>query len=427
MSMIESVIAREILDSRGNPTVEVEIVTSSGGFGRAAVPSGASTGKFEALELRDGDARFWGRGVLNAVDNVNEQIAPEILGEDALDQRAIDQILIELDGTEVKSRLGANAILGVSLAVAHAAADELGLPLFRYVGGSGAHLLPVPMLNVLNGGAHADNNLDVQEFMIVPHGAPSFSEAIRMGSEIYHALKKVLLERNLSTGIGDEGGFAPSLEKNEDALELLVLAIEKAGYQPGDEVSLALDIAATELYKEGGYELAGEGRTLDASGLAELYGQWLDRYPLVSLEDPLGEEDWEGWTLLTQSIGERVQLVGDDLFVTNVERLMRGIEVGAANAILVKVNQIGTLTETQRTVTHALNSKYKAVISHRSGETEDTTISDLVVAWGTGQLKTGAPARSDRVAKYNQLLRIEEILGDSARYAGTGAFGLRAG
>ncbi len=422
MSTIERVHAREILDSRGNPTVEVEVETQLGGVGRAAVPSGASTGKLEALELRDGDERFGGKGVLGAVANVNQQIAPELLGREVLDQREIDHLLIDLDGTDSKSKLGANAILGVSMAVAKAAADELAIPLFRYLGGAGAHLLPVPLMNVLNGGAHADNNVDVQEFMIVPHGAPSFGEALQMGAEVYHSLKGLLLDKNLSTGLGDEGGFAPDLAKNEDALDLLVEAIERSGYSPGEEVAIALDVAATELYTEGAYPLEGEGRTLDAHGLGDLYSGWLSKYPIVSLEDPLDEEDWEGWIAITQGLGSLVQLVGDDLFVTNTQRLSLGIERGAANSILVKVNQIGTVTETSEAVNMAHRAGYSSVMSHRSGETEDATISDLVVAWSSGQIKAGAPARTDRVLKYNQLLRIEEALGESARYAGSSAF-----
>lgn len=422
MSTIERLWARQILDSRGNPTVEVEAETELGGVGRAAVPSGASTGKLEALELRDGDDRFGGKGVLGAVANVNGQIASELLGRDALDQRGIDRLLIDLDGTDSKSKLGANAILGASMAVAKAAADELAMPLFRYLGGAGAHLLPVPMMNVLNGGAHADNNVDVQEFMIVPHGAPSFAEALQMGAEVYHSLKELLLDKGLSTGLGDEGGFAPDLAKNEDALDLLVEAIERSGYTAGEEVAIALDVAATELYTEGAYSLEGEGRTLDADGLGELYSRWLSTYPIVSIEDPLDEEDWEGWIAITTALGSAVQLVGDDLFVTNTQRLSLGIERSAANSILVKVNQIGTVTETSEAVTMAHRAGYSSVISHRSGETEDATISDLVVAWGSGQIKAGAPARTDRVVKYNQLLRIEEVLGESARYAGTAAF-----
>ena len=422
MSQITAVTAREILDSRGNPTVETEVTTDLGGFGRAAVPSGASTGKFEALELRDGDDRYRGKGVRRAVHAITDEIGPALAEVDALDQRAVDLLLIDLDGTETKSRLGANAILGVSLAVAAAAASELELPLFRYVGGADAHVLPVPLMNVLNGGVHADNNLDVQEFMIVPHGASSFSEALRMGIEVYQALKAVLKSRGLTTAIGDEGGFAPNLENNEAALRLLVEAIERSGYEPGTEVSLALDVAASELSSGGGYRMPGEGLTGDASALATLYESWLGAYPIVSIEDPLDEEDWDGWRMLTSRLGGRCQIVGDDVFVTNTERLARGIELGVANALLVKVNQIGTLTETAAAVRLATCSSYAAVISHRSGETEDATIADLAVAWNTGEIKTGAPARSDRVAKYNQLLRIEQRLGDAARFAGTGAF-----
>jgi enolase len=415
--------AREILDSRGNPTIETEVTTAAGGVGRAAVPSGASTGKFEALELRDGDDRYGGKGVRRAVAAVRDEVAPALAGTDALDQRYVDDLLLDLDGTDTKSRLGANAILGVSLAVAAAGASELGLPLFRYVGGPDAHVLPVPLMNVLNGGVHADNNLDVQEFMIVPHGAASFSEALRMGVEVYQALKTVLKSRGLTTAIGDEGGFAPNLESNEAALRLLTEAIQRAGYEPGTEVALALDVAASELFAEGAYRLPGEGLIGEASLLADVYESWLGAYPIVSIEDPLDEEDWEGWRLLTSRLGGRCQLVGDDVFVTNTERLARGIERGVANALLVKVNQIGTLTETSAAVRLATRAGYAAVISHRSGETEDATISDLAVAWNTGQIKTGAPARSDRVAKYNQLLRIEERLGDTARFAASGAFG----
>lgn len=419
--MIEVCSAREILDSRGNPTVEVEVLTGGGGFGRAAVPSGASTGKFEALELRDTDVdRYGGAGVKQAVRNVNEVIGPALLGVDALSQREVDRLLLDLDGSSDKSNLGANAILGVSMAVAHAAADELGLPLFRYVGGSGAHLLPVPMMNVLNGGAHADNNVDVQEFMIVPHGAASFSEALQMGSEVYHCLKKVLLSRSLSTGIGDEGGFAPDLASNEDALRLLVEAIGAAGYEPGAEVALALDPAASEFFRDGAYELDGE--RLDATEMASKYEGWVANYPIVSIEDPLAEEDWDGWRHLTAAIGGLVQLVGDDIFVTNAERIARGIDNHVANAVLIKVNQIGTLTETYDSVRMATAASYRTVMSHRSGETEDVTIADLAVAWNVGQIKAGAPARSDRVAKYNQLLRIEQLCGESARYAGSAAF-----
>src|SRR5437899_5687518 len=422
MSTIERVRAREILDSRGNPTVEVDVTTEYGASGRAAVPSGASTGTFEALELRDGDQRYGGKGVRRAIHNVTEVIAPALAGVPVADQRTVERIMLDLDGTETKSRLGANAILGVSMAVARAAADELDLSLYRYLGGADAHLLPVPMMNVLNGGAHADNSLDIQEFMIVPHGAPCFAEALRMGAEIYHVLKKVLLDKGLSTGIGDEGGFAPNLARNEDALALLVQAIEAAGYEPGAEVALALDVAANELYRDGAYVLPGEGATLTAEGLGERYREWVQRYPIVSIEDPLYEDDWDGWAALTRALGGEVQLVGDDLFVTNPQRLQAGLERGAANAILVKVNQIGTLTETSETVRLAVRGGYAAVISHRSGETEDSTIADLAVAWGSGQIKTGAPARSDRVAKYNQLLRIEGELGDSARSMASGAF-----
>lgn len=419
MSSIVGVRAREILDSRGNPTVEVEVATDRG-RGRAAVPSGASTGKFEALEARDGDKRFRGLGVLRAVANVNEIIALALVGRDARDQREIDRLLIELDGTDDKSRLGANAVLGVSMAVAHAAADEVGLPLFKYLGGPDAHLLPVPLMNVLNGGAHADNNLDVQEFMIVPHGAASYSEALRMGAEVYHALKKVLVAAHLQTGVGDEGGFAPDLERHEQALDLLVEGIEAAGYEPGEEVALALDPAASEFARDGGYLF--EGRRHSGMDMAELYGSWVERFPIVSIEDPLDQEDWEGWSALTAKLGEKIQIVGDDIFATNPERLRRGIESKTANSILIKVNQIGTLTETAEVVRLAQKSGFATVISHRSGETEDATVADLSVAWGAGQIKAGAPARSDRVAKYNQLLRIEEALGDNARYASTGAF-----
>jgi enolase len=422
LSQITGVTAREILDSRGNPTVEAEVTTDLGGFGRAAVPSGASTGKFEALELRDGDDRYGGKGVRRAVRAITDEIAPALAGADALDQRAVDLLLIDLDGTETKSRLGANAILGVSLAVAAASASDLEVPLFRYVGGADAHVLPVPLMNVLNGGVHADNNLDVQEFMIVPHGAPSFSEAVRMGVEVYQALKAVLKSWGLVTAIGDEGGFAPNLENNESALRLLVEAIERSGYEPGAEVSLALDVAASELFRGSTYRMPGEGLSGDASALADLYDSWLGAYPIVSIEDPLDEEDWDGWRMLTSRLGGRCQIVGDDVFVTNTERLTRGIELGVANALLVKVNQIGTLTETAAAVRLATRSSYAAVMSHRSGETEDATIADLAVAWNTGEIKTGAPARSDRVAKYNQLLRIEQRLSDAARFAGTAAF-----
>ena len=420
MSAIDRVLAREILDSRGNPTVEVDVTLGSGATGRAAVPSGASTGSFEAVELRDGGARYGGKGVATAVDHVNGEIADGVEGYEALDQRGLDYALIDLDGTDNKGRLGANAILGVSLAVAHAAAEEVGMPLYRYVGGAGAHILPVPMMNVINGGAHADNNVDVQEFMIVPVGAASFAEALRWGSETYHALRGVLGRRGLSTAIGDEGGFAPDLPSNEEAVKVLVEAIEAAGRVPGDEIAVALDAAATEFFTDGNYRLAGEGRILTSAEFADYLADLVDRYPIVSVEDGMAEEDWDGWIGLTGRLGARVQLVGDDVFVTNATRLARGIDVGAANSILVKVNQIGTLTETLETVALATRSSYRSVMSHRSGETEDTTIADLAVATGCGQIKTGAPARSDRVAKYNQLLRIEAGLGDAARY-GIGA------
>jgi enolase 1/2/3 len=422
VSMIDAVVAREIIDSRGNPTVEAEVLTSNGGWGRAAAPSGASTGKFEAVELRDGGDRFGGKGVSKAVEAVNTLIGPALVGLEVTAQREIDRLMAEIDGTENKSNVGANATTAVSMAVAHAAADELGLPLFRYLGGADAHLLPVPLMNVLNGGAHADNDLDVQEFMIVPHGAASFSEALRMGAEVYHTLKGVLLSKGLSTGIGDEGGFAPNLRSNEAAFDLLIEAIQRAGYEPGEEIALGVDVAASGMLEDGLYKLKGEGRELSSEGMADLFADWVERFPIVSVEDPLDEEDWEGWQRLTARLGEKVQLVGDDLFVTNFEKLTIGIERNAANAILIKVNQIGTLTETARTVKVAARAGYSSMISHRSGETEDATIADLAVAWEAGQIKTGAPARSDRVAKYNQLLRIEELLGEEARYAGREAF-----
>jgi enolase len=421
--MIDAVVGREILDSRGNPTVEVEVVTSNGGWGRAAAPSGASTGKFEAVELRDGGDRFAGKGVTKAVEAVNSLLGPALVGMPCSEQRAIDGLIADIDGTDGKSNVGANATTALSMAVAHAAADELGQPLFRYLGGADAHLLPVPLMNVLNGGAHADNSLDVQEFMIVPQGAASFSEALRMGAEVYHTLKSVLLSKGLSTGIGDEGGFAPNLRSNEAAFELLVEAIQRAGYEPGAEIALGADLAASGMLEDGVYKLKGEGRDLEADGMAELLVGWVERFPIVSIEDPLDEEDWDGWQRLTARLGDRVQLVGDDLFVTNFERLSLGIERGAANAILIKVNQIGTLTEASQTIKVAGRAGYSSMISHRSGETEDATIADLAVAWEAGQIKTGAPARSDRVAKYNQLLRIEEALGEEARYAGRQAFG----
>jgi enolase len=422
MSQIEQVHARQILDSRGNPTVEVDVLLKSGAAGRAAVPSGASTGEFEAVELRDGGDAWTGKGVGRAVANVNGELAEAVSGLDPADQAGLDRAMVELDGTPNKGRLGANAILGVSLAAAKAAAAEAGLPLWRYLGGEAAHLLPVPMMNVLNGGAHADNKVDFQEFMVVPVGAPSFAEALRMGAEVFHALKRILHERGLATAVGDEGGFAPDLDSNEAALEALVAGIEAAGYRPGDDVAIALDPAASEVHRDGSYVLEHEGRTLSSAQLSEYWGGVAARYPIVSIEDGLDEEDWEGWRLLTEQIGDRVQLVGDDLFVTNTERLRRGIESGVANSILIKVNQIGTLTETLEAVQTARDASYTAVMSHRSGETEDTTIADLAVATGCGQIKTGAPSRSDRVAKYNQLLRIEEALGGDAEYPGRSAF-----
>jgi enolase len=419
--IIEQVGAREILDSRGNPTVEVEIALIDGTFARAAVPSGASTGEHEAVELRDGGERYGGRGVQKAVQSVLDEIGPAVIGLNADDQRLVDQALVDLDGTPDKSRLGGNAILGVSLAVAKAAADSAELPLFRYLGGPNAHILPVPMMNILNGGAHADTAVDIQEFMVAPIGAPNFGEALRWGAEVYHALKSVLKKQGLSTGLGDEGGFAPDVAGTTAALDLISSAIESAGLKPGVDVALALDAAATEFYTDGtGY--AFEGNTRSAEQMTEFYAGLLGSYPLVSIEDPLSEDDWDGWVALTASIGDRAQIVGDDIFVTNPERLEEGIEKGVANALLVKVNQIGTLTETLDAVVLAHHSGYRTVVSHRSGETEDTTIADLAVAVGSGQIKTGAPARSERVAKYNQLLRIEEALGDAARYAGDLAF-----
>ncbi len=421
MSIIEQVAAREILDSRGNPTVEVEIALSDGSAARAAVPSGASTGEHEAVELRDGGGRYGGKGVEKAVNAVLDEIAPAVIGFSADDQRLVDQALLDLDGTPDKSRLGANAILGVSLAVARAAADAAELPLFRYIGGPNAHILPVPMMNILNGGAHADTGVDVQEFMVAPIGAPTFKEALRWGAEVYHALKAVLKKQGLATGLGDEGGFAPDVAGTKAALDLISSAIETTGFKLGTDVALALDVAATEFYTEGtGYAFEKETRSADQMGA--FYAELIDAYPLVSIEDPLSEDDWDGWVALTSAIGDRVQLVGDDLFVTNPERLLEGIEKGAANALLVKVNQIGTLTETLDAVSLAHSAGYKTMMSHRSGETEDTTIADLAVAVGSGQIKTGAPARSERVAKYNQLLRIEDLLGDAARYAGDAAF-----
>jgi enolase len=420
VASIEAIHARQILDSRGNPTLEVEVALDDGTVGRAGVPSGASTGAFEAVELRDGGSEYGGKAVGRAVQAVIDEIQPELLGHEADDQRLVDQALIDLDRTPDKSRLGANAIVGVSIAVARAAADSSGLPLFRYLGGPNAHLLPVPLMNILNGGAHADNNVDIQEFMITPIGAGTFSEALRWGAETYHALKSVVKQRGLSTGVGDEGGFAPDLEHNRAALDLIVEAIGKAGFTPGQDIALAVDAAASEFYSDGTYTFDGEQRT--AADMASIYADWLDAYPIVSLEDPLAEEDWDGWQQMTASVGDRVQIVGDDLFVTNPVRLRRGIEAKAANSLLVKLNQIGTVTETLDAVSLAHRSGYTTVISHRSGETDDTTIADLAVAVNGGQIKTGAPARGERVAKYNQLLRIEELLGDAARYAGADAY-----
>jgi enolase len=420
VASIEAVYARQILDSRGNPTVEVEVILDDMTLGRAAVPSGASTGAFEAVELRDGSGQYGGKAVTKAVAAVIDEIQPELLGFDADDQRLVDQAMIDLDRTPDKSRLGANAILGVSLATAVAAAKSAGLPLFRYIGGPNAHVLPVPMMNILNGGAHADNNVDIQEFMIAPVGAATFAEALQWGAETYHALKAVLKQHGLSTGVGDEGGFAPELDSNQAALDLIMEAIGKAGYTPGQDIALAIDAAATEFFVDGGYNFEGAAKsTADMTGL---YAGWLDRYPIVSLEDPLAEDDWDGWQQLTAALGSRVQIVGDDLFVTNPDRLRRGIESRAANSLLVKVNQIGTLTETLDAISLAQRSSFTTMVSHRSGETEDTVIADLVVAMNCGQLKSGAPCRSERVAKYNQLLRIEELLDDAARYAGRTAF-----
>jgi enolase len=420
MSQIDRVHARQILDSRGNPTVEVELGLRSGATGRAAVPSGASTGEFEATELRDGGGAWGGKGVTKAVAHVNAEIATAIAGLDALDQAGLDRALIDLDGTPNKSRLGANAILGVSLAAAHAAAAHEGVPLWRHLGGESAQILPVPMMNVLNGGAHADNKVDFQEFMVVPAGAPTYAECLRMGTEVFHALKKTLHDAGLGTAGGDEGGFAPDLGSNEEALEMLVRGIGAAGYVPGEDVFIALDPATSEIFDDGAYVLEHEDRSLGAQELADYWADLCARYPIVSIEDGMDEEDWDGWKLLTDAVGDRVQLVGDDLFVTNTARLRRGIDAGVANSILVKVNQIGTLTETLDAIAMARAAGYTAVMSHRSGETEDTTIADLAVATGCGQIKTGAPSRSDRVAKYNQLLRIEEALGDDARFPGRG-------
>ena len=420
---IEEVYAREILDSRGQPTVEVEVYLDDGSEGRAAVPSGASTGANEAIELRDGDmSRYGGKGVTKAVSNVNDIIAPELIAWDAVDQIGIDEKMIELDGTPNKGKLGANAILGVSLAVAKAAAASAGLPLYRYIGGTAARDLPVPMMNILNGGKHADNNVDLQEFMVMPAGADSFSDALRMGAEVFHSLKSVLKGRGLNTSVGDEGGFAPNLNSNEEAIQVIVEAIEKAGYVPGEHVFIALDPAASELYKDGKYHFAGEGVVRTTDEMVDYYEELVNKYPIISLEDGLAEDDWDGWVKLTERLGKRIQIVGDDLYVTNTGFLKKGIEVGASNAILIKLNQIGTLTETLAAIEMAKRAKFAAVVSHRSGETEDTTIADVVVATNAGQIKTGAPSRTDRVAKYNQLLRIEEELGVAARYPGLAAF-----
>ena len=421
MSLITDVYAREVLDSRGNPTIEVEVYTELDGFGRAIVPSGASTGAFEAVELRDGDkSRYLGKGVTKAVDNVNEIIAPEIIGMDVLDQVEIDKALIELDGTENKGKLGANATLGVSLAAARAAADELGLPLYKYLGGVNGKVFPVPMMNILNGGKHADNNVDIQEFMVMPVGAPNFKEALRMGAEVFHNLKSVLKGKGLNTAVGDEGGFAPNLESNEEALQTIVEAIKKAGYEPGKDVALAIDTAATELYDEKRdiYRLAGEGKEYTKVEMIDFYEKLVGKYPIISIEDGLAEEDWDGWKLLTERLGKKVQLVGDDLFVTNTKRIQKGIDLGVANSVLIKLNQIGTLTETLDAIELAKVNGYTAVVSHRSGETEDTTIADLVVGINAGQIKTGAPSRTDRVSKYNQLLRIEDVLADISEFRG---------
>ena len=424
MSEIIDIYAREILDSRGTPTVEVDVVLDSGAFGRAAVPSGASTGVHEAVELRDGDkSRYNGKGVLKAVEAVNTTIADELCGFEALEQLEIDQTMIELDATPNKGNLGANAILGVSLAVAKAAAEEVGLPLYRYIGGVNAHILPVPMMNILNGGKHADNPIDIQEFMIMPVSAPSIAEAVRMGSEVFQALKSNLKQAGLNTNVGDEGGFAPDLKSADEALSYIVKAVETAGYKPGSDIVLAIDAASSEFYKDGKYVLAGEGKTFDAAGIVKYYEDLVAKYPIKSIEDGCAEDDWEGWNLLTKTLGGKVQLVGDDLFVTNTARLAEGIEKGVANSILIKVNQIGTLTETLNAVSMAQKAGYTAVLSHRSGETEDATIADLAVATGCGQIKTGSMSRSDRLAKYNQLIRIEEELGDTAVYAGRSAFG----
>lgn len=421
--IIEDIWAREVLDSRGNPTVEVEVVLADGSVGRAIVPSGASTGQWEAVELRDGDnSRYLGKGVQKAVDNVNEVIAPELIGMDATRQVEIDSALIELDGTPNKGKLGANALLGVSMAVARAAAECVGLPLYQYLGGTNAQDLPVPMMNILNGGAHADNNVDIQEFMVMPVGAKTFKEGLRMGAEVFHSLKKVLSTKGLNTAVGDEGGFAPNLGSNEEAIQVIIEAITAAGYKPGEDICIALDVASTELFKDGKYVLSGEGKELTTDEMIAFYENLVNKYPIVSIEDPLSEDEWDGWKKLTDAIGQKVQIVGDDLFVTNTERLSKGIAMGTANSILIKVNQIGTLTETLNAIEMAKRAGYTAVISHRSGESEDTTIADLAVATNAGQIKTGAPSRTDRVAKYNQLLRIEEDLDEVAKYRGIKTF-----
>lgn len=424
MSKIKTIYAREVLDSRGNPTVEVEVTTEKGAFGSAIVPSGASTGIYEAVELRDGDkSRYLGKGVSNAVKNANEIIAPALVGQNVFEQRKIDQMMIDLDGTDNKGKLGANAILGVSLAVAKAAANELDVPLYRYIGGSNAHVLPTPMMNIINGGAHADNNVDFQEFMIMPVSAPSFKEAIRMGAEVFHALKAVLHGKGLNTAVGDEGGFAPNLASNEDAIKTIIEAIEKAGYKPGEDVKLAMDVASSEFYKDGKYVLPGENnKSFTSKELVDFYDELCAKYPIISIEDGLDQDDWEGWDYLTEKLGDKVQLVGDDFFVTNTKRLEQGIERGVANSILIKVNQIGTLTETLEAIEMAQKANYTAVISHRSGETEDTTIADIAVATNAGQIKTGSASRTDRIAKYNQLIRIEDRLGKQSKYSGLTGF-----
>ncbi|MDO8886294.1 phosphopyruvate hydratase [Candidatus Oleimmundimicrobium sp.] len=423
MTIIKEVFAREILDSRGNPTVEVEVFLAGGGWGRASVPSGASTGAFEAVELRDEDkSRYLGKGVLKAVKNVNDVIAPKVIGMDALDQRKLDTTLINLDGTENKSTLGANAILAVSLAVAKAVADALNVSLYKYLGGDKAHVLPIPMMNILNGGKHADNNVDIQEFMVMPVGASSFQEALRIGTEVFHNLKKVLHGRGLNTAVGDEGGFAPDLNSNEEALKVIIEAIEKAGYEPGKDAYIALDPAATEFYEDGKYVLTSEGKKLSPDEMVDFYANWVENYPIISIEDGMAEEDWDGWKKITEKLGKKIQLVGDDVFVTNASRFTKGVEIGVANSILIKLNQIGTLTETLDVIEMAKKAGYTVVISHRSGETEDTTIADMAVATNAGQIKTGAPSRTDRVCKYNQLLRIESELGSVARYLGKNAF-----